>query len=178
MYLIPCSLPPSCANRLLLSLAMRDCNPNLTNDVFSLIPVKSDAFLRIASSISNVVLMVHPPHAYKYASNRHTNQAFSIHDIPKIGHAACPRKAITYQSPKTRGPSQTIGWPSLSDSGSVIYHPLSSRLPPFPKSNSHRLGCGRFRRRGCNGMSRSNREYRLSGFPRPYSFPLLIPSWR
>ena len=78
MYLTPCSLPPSCANRLLLSLEIRDCNPSLTKDVFSLIPVKSEAFLRIASSMSNVVLIVHPPYAYEYALNRHTNQAFLI----------------------------------------------------------------------------------------------------
>jgi hypothetical protein len=78
MYLIPCSLPPSRANLLLLSLEIKDCNPNLTKDVFSLIPVKSEAFLSIASSMINVVLMACPPYAYEYALNMHTNQEISI----------------------------------------------------------------------------------------------------
>ena len=51
------SVPPSLARRLLLSLAIKDSRPSLTREVFSLIPVKRDAFSRILSSMFSVVLM-------------------------------------------------------------------------------------------------------------------------
>jgi hypothetical protein len=78
-------VPPSWASLLLLSREIRDCSPNLTKDVFSLIPVKSEAFLSISSSINNVVLITHPPYAYKYASIMHTKQVvFNFQNMVRI----------------------------------------------------------------------------------------------
>ncbi len=51
------SLPPNLASLLLLSREIRASNPSLTNDVFSLIPVNSEALLRIFSSMFMVVLI-------------------------------------------------------------------------------------------------------------------------
>src|SRR4030042_3861274 len=49
--------PPSLASRLPLSRAISDSSPSLTSCVFSLIPVSSEAFLRISSLILIVVLI-------------------------------------------------------------------------------------------------------------------------
>jgi hypothetical protein len=51
------SVPPSLARRLLLSRAIRASNPRRTKAVFSLRPVKRDAFSKILSSIFSVVLI-------------------------------------------------------------------------------------------------------------------------
>ena len=54
------SLPPSLANLLALSLAMRASNPSFTKAVFSFMPVILDAWSIKLSSIFNVVLMLSP----------------------------------------------------------------------------------------------------------------------
>jgi len=51
------SVPPSFANRLLLSRAIKASSPSRTKDVFSLMPVSRDAFSNTLSSIFSVVLM-------------------------------------------------------------------------------------------------------------------------
>jgi hypothetical protein len=53
----PVSVPASLASRLLLSRAISASNPSLTNWVFSLIPVSSEALFRISSLILIVVLI-------------------------------------------------------------------------------------------------------------------------
>jgi hypothetical protein len=53
------SVPPSFASLLALSTAIRVCNPNLTRDVFSEIPVNLAAFSSNSSSILSVVLNTH-----------------------------------------------------------------------------------------------------------------------
>ena len=51
------SVPPSFARRLLLSRAIKASRPSRTNEVFSLIPVKRDAFSKILSSMFIVVII-------------------------------------------------------------------------------------------------------------------------
>ena len=51
------SEPPSSASLLELSRAINASSPNLTSDVFSFIPVSFDAFLKMSSSMFNVVLI-------------------------------------------------------------------------------------------------------------------------
>jgi hypothetical protein len=51
------SVPPSLASRLLFSRAIRTSSPSRTKTVFSLTPVKRDAFYNISSSMVNVVLI-------------------------------------------------------------------------------------------------------------------------
>jgi len=51
------SVPPSLARRLLLSRAIRASSPRRTSAVFSLRPVKRDAFSKISSSMFSVVLI-------------------------------------------------------------------------------------------------------------------------
>ena len=61
------SVPPSLARRLLLSRAIRASSPRRTNAVFSLSPVKRDAFSKISSSMFRVVLIcIYMHHSYIY----------------------------------------------------------------------------------------------------------------
>jgi hypothetical protein len=61
------SVPPRSASLLLLSRAMSASNPSLTKEVFSFMPVSSEALLRISSSMFSVVLIcisMHQPCIY------------------------------------------------------------------------------------------------------------------
>ena len=63
------SVPPSLARRLLLSRAIRASSPRRTNAVFSLRPVKRDAFSKISSSIFRVVLIcINMHHSYIFVN--------------------------------------------------------------------------------------------------------------
>jgi len=81
------SVPPSLARRLLLSRAIRASSPRRTNAVFSLSPVKRDAFSKILSSIFRVVLMcTNMHHSYIYVNYKMSlipqNASFFIDDPP------------------------------------------------------------------------------------------------
>ena len=89
----PFSVPASPASLLLLSRAISDSNPSRTKAVFSLTPVKLDAFFNIASSIFSVVLIcINMHHFYiyvkcKFFSEKIINYAWYLYK--SVYPAAC-----------------------------------------------------------------------------------------
>lgn len=73
-------MPPSSASLRLLVQATRDSNPILTNAVFSLTPVRRDAFFTNVSSMLSVVLM-HTNMHYLCIS---VNSLFEANARPKL----------------------------------------------------------------------------------------------